>query len=53
VRAGDKTEDTHFPAYGAQTVHMLGEVYVSLQTSVVNVAENGINVRQQALKWRC
>jgi tripartite ATP-independent transporter DctP family solute receptor len=40
-----KTEDTHFPAYGAQTVHMpFGEVYTSLQTGVVNIAENGINV---------
>jgi tripartite ATP-independent transporter DctP family solute receptor len=40
-----KTEDMHFPAYGAQTVHMpFGEVYTSLQTGVVNVAENGINV---------
>ena len=40
-----KTEDTHFPAYGAQTVHMpFGEVYTSLQTGVVNVAENGVNV---------
>ncbi len=40
-----KTEDTLFPAYGAQTVHMpFGEVYVSLQTGVVNVAENGVNV---------
>ena len=40
-----KTEDTHFPAYGTQTVHMpFGEVYTSLQTGVVNVAENGINV---------
>jgi TRAP-type transport system periplasmic protein len=30
-----KTEDTHFPAYGAQTVHMpFGEVYTSLQTGV-------------------
>src|SRR3954447_23849434 len=28
-----KTEDTHFPAYGTQTVHMpFGEVYTSLQT---------------------
>jgi len=43
-----KTEDTYFPAYGAQTVHMpFGEVYVSLQTGVVNVAENGINVYEQ------
>ena len=40
-----KTEDTHFPAYGAQTVHMpFGEVYTSLQTGVVNLAENGVNV---------
>ncbi len=32
-------------AYGAQTVHMpFGEVYTSLQTGVVNVAENGVNV---------
>jgi tripartite ATP-independent transporter DctP family solute receptor len=40
-----KTEDTMFPAYGAQTVHMpFGEVYTSLQTGVVQAAENGINV---------
>jgi len=40
-----KTEDTHFPAYGAQVVHMpFGDVYTSLQTGVVNMAENGINV---------
>src|SRR6266850_214424 len=40
-----KTEDTHFPAYGAQTVYMpFGEVYTSLQTGVVNAAENGVNV---------
>ncbi len=40
-----KTEDTHFAAYGSQTVHMpFGEVYLSLQTGVVNVAENGVNV---------
>src|SRR5213079_3031880 len=39
------TEDTMFPAYGAQTVHMpFGSVYTSLQTGVVDVAENGINV---------
>lgn len=38
------TEDTLFPAYGAQVVHMpFGEVYTSLQTGVVNMAENGIN----------
>jgi len=40
-----KTEDTHFPAYGAQVVHMpFGDVYTSLQTGVVNIAENGVNV---------
>ncbi|HZB38301.1 MAG TPA: TRAP transporter substrate-binding protein [Beijerinckiaceae bacterium] len=40
-----KTEDTHFPAYGAQTVHMpFGEVYTSLQTGVIQFAENGVNV---------
>ena len=39
------TEDTMFPAYGAQTVHMpFGSVYTSLQTGVVDLAENGINV---------
>jgi tripartite ATP-independent transporter DctP family solute receptor len=39
------TEDTMFPAYGAQTVHMpFGSVYTSLQTGVMDFAENGINV---------
>jgi len=39
------TEDTIFPAYGAQIVHMpFGSVYTSLQTGVVDVAENGVNV---------
>lgn len=39
------TEDAMFPAYGAQTVHMpFGSVYTSLQTGVVDLAENGINV---------
>jgi TRAP-type C4-dicarboxylate transport system substrate-binding protein len=34
-----------FPAYGAQTVHMpFGSVYTSLQTGVVDVGENGVNV---------
>ena len=38
------TEDTLFPAYGAQVVHMpFGEVYTSLQTGVVDAAENGYN----------
>src|SRR5499427_6288206 len=42
---GARTEDTMFPAYGAQTVHMpFGSVYTSLQTGVVDVAENGVNV---------
>ncbi|MBV8566512.1 MAG: TRAP transporter substrate-binding protein [Methylobacteriaceae bacterium] len=40
-----KTEDTLFPAYGAQTVHMpFGDVYTALQTGLVDMAENGINV---------
>jgi TRAP-type transport system periplasmic protein len=39
------TEDMMFPLYGAQTVHMpFGSVYTSLQTGVVDVAENGVNV---------
>src|SRR5947207_4253275 len=39
------TEDALFTAYGAQVVHMpFGEVYTSLQTGVVDVAENGVNV---------
>ncbi len=39
------TEDTTFPAYGAQTVHMpFGSVYTSLQTGVMDFAENGVNV---------
>ncbi len=39
------TEDTMFPAYGAQIVHMpFGGVYTSLQTGVIDVAENGVNV---------
>src|ERR1700680_3478633 len=39
------TEDTMFPAYGAQIEHMpFGSVYTSLQTGVVDVAENGVNV---------
>ena len=39
------TEDTTFAAYGAQTVHMpFGSVYTSLQTGVVDFAENGFNV---------
>ena len=39
------TEDTMFAAYGAQTVHMpFGSVYTSLQTGVVDFAENAVNV---------
>jgi TRAP-type transport system periplasmic protein len=38
------TEDSTFPAYGAQVVHMpFGEVYTALQTGVADMAENGIN----------
>ncbi len=49
------TEDTLFAAYGAQTVHMpFGSVYTSLQTGVMELAENGVNVyvEQQALRGR-
>jgi tripartite ATP-independent transporter DctP family solute receptor len=39
------TEDALFPAYGAQAVHMpFGSVYTSIQTGVVDFAENGVNV---------
>jgi TRAP-type transport system periplasmic protein len=39
------TEDTMFPAYGAQIVHMpFGSVYTSLQTGVVDFGENAVNV---------
>src|SRR5260370_7851538 len=39
-----KTEDTLFPAYGAQTVHMpFGEAYTSLQTAVANIPQNHSN----------
>ena len=39
------TEDATFNAYGAQTVHMpFGSVYTSLQTGLVDFAENSANV---------
>src|SRR3984893_18142485 len=39
------TEDANFAAYGSQTVHMpFGSVYTSLQTGVVDVGENSVNV---------
>ena len=39
------TEDTMFPAYGSQIVHMpFGSVYTSLQTGVMDAAENSTNV---------
>ena len=39
------TEDATFNAYGAQTVHMpFGSVYTSLQTGVVDIGENSVNV---------
>jgi TRAP-type C4-dicarboxylate transport system substrate-binding protein len=44
------TEDAMFPAYGAQTVHMpFGSVYTSLQTGLVDFAENGTS-GEQALR---
>src|SRR5207244_2094899 len=43
-----KTEDTHFPAYGAQTVHMpFGGVYGAFPTGAVHVGEHGINGDEQ------
>ena len=42
------TEDAIFTAYGAQTVHMpFGSIYTSIQTGVVDMAENGVNIYQQ------
>ena len=39
------TEDATFTAYGAQIVHMpFGRVYTSLQTGVVDIGENSINI---------
>ena len=47
------TEDTMFPAYGAQTVHMpFGSVYTSLQTGVVDFAENAVNVWISDKLWQ-
>ncbi len=38
-----RTEDITFAAYGAQTVHMqFSEIYTSLQTGVINMAENAL-----------
>lgn len=46
-----KTEDTFVAAYGAVPVHIrFGEVYTSLQTGVVAVAENGNDIIL-ANKW--
>lgn len=40
-----KTEDALFSAYGCVPVHMpFGQVYTSLQTGVVDVAENGNDI---------
>lgn len=39
------TEDAFFSAYGATPVHMpFGQVYTSLQTGVVQIAENGNDI---------
>ncbi len=38
-----RTEDITFAAYGAQTVHMqFSEIYTSLQTGVIDMAENAL-----------
>jgi TRAP-type C4-dicarboxylate transport system substrate-binding protein len=49
-----RDEDTMFPRYGAQTVHMpFGNVYTSLQTGVVDRARTRQRLpRQQALRGR-
>jgi TRAP-type C4-dicarboxylate transport system substrate-binding protein len=48
-----KTEDTHFPAYGAQTVHMpFGEVYTSLQTGVSDRRTRQRLHGEHITKWR-
>jgi TRAP-type transport system periplasmic protein len=40
-----KTEDRFFSAYGAVPVHMpIGQVYTSLETGLVAVAENGADI---------
>ncbi len=46
MQQATSTEDDDVPRlHGAQTVHMpFGNVYTSLQTGVVDVAENGVNV---------
>ncbi len=40
-----KTEDRFFSAYGAVPIHMpIGQVYTSLETGLVDVAENGADI---------
>ncbi len=40
-----KTEDRFFGAYGAVPVHMpIGQVYTSLETGLVDIAENGADI---------
>ncbi len=40
-----KTEDRFFSAYGAVPVHMpIGQVYTSLETGLVDIAENGADI---------
>ncbi len=40
-----KTEDRFFGAYGAMPVHMpIGQVYTSLETGLVDIAENGADI---------
>lgn len=40
-----KTEDRFFSAYGAVPIHMpIGQVYTSLETGLVDIAENGADI---------
>ncbi len=40
-----KTEDRFFSAYGSMPVHMpIGQVYTSLETGLVDIAENGADI---------
>jgi len=55
ARPGDGHGGHNVPAYGAQTCIMpFGSVYTSLQTGLVDFAENGINIYHATsiTRWR-